>query len=119
MKCLKCKIRAVRGVYVDVKKVKKEMEHIFSIYRLCKYLSDNETLPDIETYKEICSLIEKEVQQLESREQQLIRERYLDVESEYITDQKIYRNWNISDKAYSKIREKAFIKLYPILFPEK
>ena len=61
--------------------------------------------------KNFCSRVERAVSGLPKKEQELIRERYMTIDAEYITDTDVYMNMEISHVTYSKIRWKAFYRL--------
>jgi ArpU family phage transcriptional regulator len=64
--------------------------------------------------KQFCERIERAVHRLPKMEKYLIEERYMSIDSEYITDFSVYCHKfqpPISEKTYSKIRWKAFYKL--------
>lgn len=68
--------------------------------------------------KDYCERIERAVKRMPRLERFLITERYMTIEHDYITDQKVY-NFTfqppISEGTYSKIRWRAFYKLASIL----
>jgi len=62
--------------------------------------------------RKYCDQIEKAVSQLPKLERRLIEERYMDNDSEYITDHYVYKDvLQISPTTYTKTRWKAFYKL--------
>ncbi|MGG0387823.1 ArpU family phage packaging/lysis transcriptional regulator [Priestia megaterium] len=129
---------------IDKKKTQKAVEDAFEKYRLFKYLSFEEreastiASPNIRYHaltnqrmdqtgsiaiynvdqermrKDFCLHVEKAVRGLPKMERFLIEERYMSVETEYLTDYNVY-NFKfqppISEKTYSKIRWKAFYKI--------
>ncbi|MCR8986033.1 transcriptional regulator [Brevibacillus laterosporus] len=129
---------------LDRRKTQKAVEAAFEKYRLYKYLSFEErdvstttsydpryhgstnvtsdqtaktAIYNVDVSKEreeYCKRVEWAVNKLPRIESFLIRERYMAVESEYITDQNVYNfkfDPPISEGKYSKIRWKAFYKL--------
>lgn len=65
-----------------------------------------------ERRRKYCERIERAVYRLPKKERQLIEERYMSPDSEYITDYEVYNfRLHISAKTYSKIRWKAFYRL--------
>lgn len=68
--------------------------------------------------KDYCERIERAVKRMPRMERFLIEERYMTIEHDYITDQKVYNHSfqpPISEGTYSKIRWRAFYKLASIL----
>ncbi len=64
--------------------------------------------------KDFCFHVERAVNRLPKMERFLIEERYMSLETEYLTDYNVYSfkfQPPISEKTYSKIRWKAFYKL--------
>lgn len=64
--------------------------------------------------RNFCKRVDNAVNELPSQEKTLITERYMHSDSEYITDSVVYDNsFNppISERTYSKYREKAMYKL--------
>ncbi|AIQ69483.1 ArpU family phage packaging/lysis transcriptional regulator [Paenibacillus graminis] len=64
--------------------------------------------------KEYCERIERVVGRMPKKEALLIKERYMTIEYDYITDQRVYSfifDPPISEPTYSKIRWRAFYKL--------
>lgn len=129
---------------LDRKATQAEVEKALSKYRLFKYLTFEEreasiTASSIPRYhgptnqtsdqtaaiasynvdeqeyrKRYCEYIERAVKRLPRMERFLIEERYMNDDSEYITDFAVYShrfNPPISEGTYSKIRWKAFYKL--------
>jgi hypothetical protein len=87
------------------KKTQEAIKDIFEKYRLCKYLQNSFE------YQRYCELIENIVESLPSKEKQLITERYLVNDGDYLTDEVVYKERltpSISAATYSKIRDKAF-----------
>lgn len=129
---------------LDAKKTKKAVIEAFEKYRKCKYLTFDEReasttasyspVPRSETgttsdqtgdiaafnvdaqaaRKAYCDRIERAVSKLARMERFLIEKRYMDRESDYITDQHVYNhefNPPISWTLYKKIRWQAFYLL--------
>ncbi len=129
---------------LDRKKTKEAVEDALATYRIYKYLTfeeqeasltpgyterfhgpTNETgdqtaevaiknVSEQETRKQYCRRIERDVKRLPRMEKMLIEARYMNDDSEYITDYAVYShrfNHPISEGTYSKIRWKAFYKL--------
>lgn len=104
------------------KAIRQSVESVFEKYRLCKYLASEDgytlvadlDIEALEKRREFCRDVEQAVQQLPDREQFLIKERYMGVNTEYITDYAVYRdsfNPPICEGTYSKIRNKAMYRL--------
>ncbi|MDQ0257936.1 hypothetical protein J2S74_005399 [Evansella vedderi] len=105
----------------EFKTSKKVVEVAFEKYRLFKYLLnvpnlDTITEPEKEEYSKrqlFCEFIEGIVSKLPSKERFLIEERYMSLEADYISDYEIYSDkMKIAENTYSKIRKRAFSKLY-------
>jgi hypothetical protein len=95
------------------KKSSEAIKSIFEKYRLYKYLEYKSF-----GYKMYCETVEKAVNSLPFQEKLLITERYLVNDSEYLTDEVIYKNRFIpviSAMTYSKIRKRAFSNFVRIL----
>lgn len=129
---------------VDKKETQKAVEDILAQYRLFKYLVFEEgeasitCSPEFRYHgptnqvgdqtgsiaiynvdqdrmrKDFCTRVERAVSRLPKMEKTLIRERYMSVEAEYLTDYNVY-NFKfqppLSEKTYAKIRWKAFYKI--------
>lgn len=107
------------------------VEEKLAEYRLIKYtkffgqLPDEQTLsdstnPELKELVTFCKEIERAVDSLPAMEKELIELRYMDLESDYITNQDIYESrlkQPISRPHYSKIRNRAIMKLAPLLVP--
>ncbi|MFH0067513.1 ArpU family phage packaging/lysis transcriptional regulator [Peribacillus sp. NPDC056705] len=129
---------------LDRRETQKAVEETLEKYRLYKYLLYEEREPSLTTNSEIryhgptnqigdqtgsiaiynadqriyrknfCERIERAVSRLPKKERSLIQERYMQQESDYLTDYNVYcfkLQPPISEKTYSKIRWKAFYKL--------
>lgn len=103
------------------KKARKKITYLFETYRLCKYLiesQENNDSVDLEGAMYFCENVECVVNALPDIEAELIRERYLCIDSEYITDETVYKERMdppISAPTYNKVRERAFEKIYTTL----
>lgn len=104
----------------DKKRIRLAVEREFELYRMCKLAglieesSSYYTREKLEQILTHCRRIEQSVEELPEIERQLISERYLNPESDYITDQQIYSqviNPPISERTYTKYRERAMLKL--------
>jgi len=129
---------------IDQKATQQKVEEELEKYRLCKYLSFEEREASITASTEIryhgptnqtgdqtgsiaiynvdqdkfrkdfCQRVERAVNRLPKMERFLIEERYMSVDSEYITDFNVYAfkfQPPISHVTYGKIRWKAFYRL--------
>lgn len=129
---------------IDRKETQQAVENALEQYRLFKYLSFEERESSITASSEIryhgptnetsdqtgfiaaynvdrekmrkdfCFHVERAVNRLPKMERFLIEERYMSLETEYLTDYNVYSfefQPPISEKTYSKIRWKAFYKL--------
>lgn len=129
---------------IDRKETQKAVEGALGQYRLFKYLTFEEREASITSSSEIryhgptnqtsdqtgsvatynvdeekiridfCFRVERAVNRLPKMERFLIEERYMSLETEYLTDYQVYSfkfQPPISEKTYSKIRWKAFYKL--------
>lgn len=91
----------------DHKEVAEAMRGIFEQYDMCKCLPDN---PEYKAYVEV---IESAVDSLSEPEKNLIRERYM--VDFYRTDLRVYMVYldpPISKDTYTKIRKRAFHKMF-------
>ena len=104
------------------KAIRQEVESFLEKYRLCKYLTLEDgctfvadfDIEALENRREFCREVEQAVKQLPDLEQFLINERYMGVNTEYLTDYAVYRdrfNPPISEGTYTKIRWKAMHRL--------
>ncbi|WP_289142467.1 transcriptional regulator [uncultured Brevibacillus sp.] len=108
------------------KAILQSVESLLERYRLCKYLipddgqsiRSNHNIESLEKHRTFCRKIEQAVSQLPDREQFLINERYVGVNTDYITDYAVYRDRfdpPISEGTYTKIRWRAMYKLAVML----
>ena len=82
------------------KEILQSVESLLERYRLCKYLipedgqsiRSNHDIESLEKHRTFCRKIEQAVSQLSDREQFLINERYMGVNTDYITDYRVYRD---------------------------
>jgi hypothetical protein len=108
----------------EKKRIRLLVEKEFERYRMFKsagMIEGNSTYYSKEKIEEIqayCMRIEKAVAKLPEVEKQLITERYLNIEGDYITDQQVYTdilNPPISERTYGKYRDRAVEKLVFLL----
>jgi hypothetical protein len=110
----------------EQKAIRQSVESLLGKYRLCKYLipedgqfiRSNHDIESLEKHRTFCRKIEQAVSQLPDREQFLIKERYLGVNTDYITDYRVYRDrfdLPISEGTYTKIRWRAMYSLSVLL----
>ncbi|OKL37606.1 hypothetical protein [Domibacillus mangrovi] len=110
----------------DMREIRKILINEFERYRFYRYTlmprwEGNEEIPDPtyspdqqEAINNYCAKIESAVSMLPCRERDLIQERYLSVESEYLTDIEMYQQRmkpTISAAAYRSCKNKAMQKL--------
>ncbi|MFS0767092.1 hypothetical protein [Peribacillus phoenicis] len=97
------------------KRIRKVLEQEFESYRLYQLLIGSEGYIDQQPYmKAFCEGIDQAVSRLPAREKHLIMERYLNNESDYITDIDMYTcrmNPSISARTYGLYRDRAIFKL--------
>lgn len=82
----------------------------FAAYRICKYFST----PSTEQVDYI-QKVDQALERLPEEERELITLRYLQIDSEYITDQSVHQKIGISGPHYIKVRDRAFYKLIHML----
>lgn len=99
----------------EKKAIRKALEQLFESYRLYQLLIGSEGYIDQQPYmKSFCEGIDQAVSLLPAREKHLIMERYLNNESDYITDIDMYTcrmNPSISARTYGVYRDRAMLKL--------
>lgn len=108
-------MKAVVLSAAEKKEIRKALEQEFESYRVYQLLIGSEGFIDEQQYmKAFCEGIDQAVSLLPAREKHLIIERYLNIESDYITDKDMYTyrmNPAISARTYSTYRDRAMVKL--------
>lgn len=108
------------------KNIRKAVERELERYRIYKHTGIIEKVEpsvifnadQLKAISVFCKDVEHAIKCLSDNESFLINERYIRADSDYITDSEIYRctfDPPISEPVYSKIRDKAMIKLALIL----
>ncbi|MFS0766181.1 hypothetical protein [Peribacillus phoenicis] len=108
-------MKAVELSATEKKEIRKALEQVFESYRLYQLLIGSKGYIDQQPYmRSFCEGIDQAVSRLPAREKHLIMERYLNNESDYITDIEMYThrmNPSISSRTYGVYRDRAMLKL--------
>lgn len=104
------------------KQHKQEFLQIFDRYRFYKHLSFGLNDPSrVEEMNNYCARIEQIVSELPAVEREIIQERYMTKECDYITDRDVYSaklTSPLSAPTFSKIRDNACSKILASFSPE-